>query len=123
MLFTSQERHLGSLTLRMRMHAQGTGTISDLVAGLDWVAMYAERPAVASLSSGRACRAVVQVKPLAHCVLVHLTIYSNSLSLLWSSRTSIIPAPSCNLKSICLDSSTTAYRQFRKPGPGDAHAC
>lgn len=32
--------------------AQGTGTISDLVAGLDWVASNAKPPAVATLSLG-----------------------------------------------------------------------
>ena len=31
---------------------QGTGTISDLVAGLDWVASNAKQPAVATLSLG-----------------------------------------------------------------------
>ena len=31
---------------------QGTGTISDLVAGLDWVASNAKPPAVATLSLG-----------------------------------------------------------------------
>ena len=31
---------------------QGSGTVSDLVGGLDWVASNARRPAVASLSLG-----------------------------------------------------------------------
>ncbi len=43
---------------------QGTGTISDLVAGLDWVASNAKQPAVATLSLGVP---VGQVSP--HCPL------------------------------------------------------
>ena len=43
------------------MAAQGTGTISDLVAGLDWVASNAKPPAVATLSLG------VPVGQVRHC--------------------------------------------------------
>ena len=44
---------------------QGTGTISDLVAGLDWVASNAKPPAVATLSLGVPVGQVCPSCPLA----------------------------------------------------------